>query len=51
MVTGGVICSKALEAVNQTQQKISDLKMIDERLEHTQEEIGENSQTSRNGVF
>jgi hypothetical protein len=51
LVTGGVVCTEAFKAVTSMQDKITTLKVIDERLEQTQQDIEENDQTTTNGVF
>lgn len=52
LVTGGVICTQAFNAVTQIQNKINTVRMIDERIEQTHDDIEqENDQTTTNGVF
>jgi hypothetical protein len=45
LVTGGVICTQAFNAVAQTHEKISTLRQLDDRIEAMEEE------TTTNGVF
>jgi hypothetical protein len=54
LVTGGVICTKALEVVTRKQEQISTSQKLDERIEASTKEILEEEgldETTTNGVF